>query len=175
MQSMRETCTKELVLKSFSATGVLPFDSNKIDLEQFPASLAHATPVPESLVQATCSTCRKNNVELHPLVKQGCIPKKLADVFTYSVAPGKARSRVKTVECARIITSEEIRQEVRETEERKRQKGKGKEKATVARIKKKVTKTTKTASKCSAKKSEATDDSESDPEIYFAQKRKQRN
>ena len=90
--AMCEICTKELVLKSLVATGVLPFDSKKINLEQFPSSLAHATPVPESPVQATCSTCQKNNVELHPLVKQGCIPKKLADVFTYSIAPGKARS-----------------------------------------------------------------------------------
>ena len=118
--AMRKTCTKELVLKLFSATGVLPFDPNKINLEQFPSSLAHATPVPESPVQATCSTCQKNNVELHPLVKQGCTPKKLADVFAYSISPGKSRSRVKTVECARIITSEEIRQEVKETEERQR-------------------------------------------------------
>ena len=56
--AIRETCTKELVLKAFSATGVLPFNPEKIDLIQFPSSLANNTPIPESPVQATCSTCR---------------------------------------------------------------------------------------------------------------------
>ena len=38
--AMCQTCTEGLVLKSFSTTGVLPFDPTKIDLEQFPSSLA---------------------------------------------------------------------------------------------------------------------------------------
>ena len=99
--AMRETCTKEFVLKSFSATGVLAGTVPiKLGTGNSRSCISGASDL--------CSTCRKNNVELHPLVKQGCIPKKLADVFTYSIAPGKARSQVKTVECARIITSEQI-------------------------------------------------------------------
>ena len=99
--AMRETCTVELVLKAFSATGVLPFNP----ASQFPSSLANATPISESPVQATCSTCRVNNVQLHPLVKQGLVPKRLASVFTYTAPASKTKSRVKTVEKARIITS----------------------------------------------------------------------
>ena len=73
-------------------------------------------------MRATCSTCRKNNISLHPLVKQGCIPKKLANVFTYCPPPETSRCRVKTVECACIVTSEEIRKEEKETEARKKRK-----------------------------------------------------
>ena len=44
--AIRETCTKELVLKAFSATGVLPFNPEKIDRSQFPSSLANNKPYP---------------------------------------------------------------------------------------------------------------------------------
>lgn len=128
-------CTKELVLKSFSATGVLPFNPEKIDLSQFPSSLANATPISESPVQATCSTCRVANVQLHPLVKQGCIPKKLADVFMYTAPSGKPRSRAKTVEKARIVTSEEVRAEIISSQKRKRA-GQKKKSATAPKRKK---------------------------------------
>ena len=91
---------------------------------------ARATPISESPVQATCSSCRVNNVQLHPLVKSKLVPKKLADVFVYNAPPDKTKSRVKTVEKARIITSDEVRNEVLESEKRKREKNpKGKNKA----------------------------------------------
>ena len=179
--AMRETCSKELVLKAFSSTGVLPFDPTKIDLSQFPSSLANSTPVQESPLQATFSTFRKNDVVLHPLVKQGCVPKRLADVFAYSITPGKTRSRVKTVEKARIITSEEIRKEVHETEKRKRPGNKKKSsqpKATKTIKKKPKNRASKQAAKKSFKKlmyaPTDKEDSESDSDIDFVNKNKKR-
>ena len=79
--AVKTVCTKENVLKAFSSTGVMPYDPTKIDLSHFPSSFANA-PVEPSPIKATCSECRSNNVELHPLVKQGVVPKKLAEVFT---------------------------------------------------------------------------------------------
>ena len=60
-------------------------------------------------VKATCSSCRSADVELHPLVKQGIIPKRLAEVFTYTPPPNKTKSKSKIVKAARIVTSEEVK------------------------------------------------------------------
>ena len=178
---------KELALKAFSATGGLPFNPEKIDLSQFPSSLANNTPIPEAPVQATCSTCRVNNVQLHPLVKQGCVPKRLA-VFVYTAPSGKTKSTVKTVEKARIITSEEVRREVIEAQKRKREgkedkKTGGKKKSTsksksasMVASKKALKKVSKKAAKSAFKKmiqgQSDDEDSDSEPEFYHTKRRR---
>ena len=70
---------KRKCFKSISATGVIPYNPNKIDLSQFPSSLA-GTDQSGFPIKATCSSCRLQDVELHPLVKQGIIPKHLANI-----------------------------------------------------------------------------------------------
>ena len=183
--AMCETFTVELVLKVFSATGVLPFNPAKIDLSQFPSSLANATPISESPVQATCSTCCVNNVQLHPLVKQGLVPKRLASVFTYTAPASKTKSRVKTVEKARIITSEEVQEEILASQKRKRE-GKKKENAAGKKKntggKKKLTSVaaSKKASRKSAKSAfkkmilDKSDDEDSDSEPELSQPKRRR-
>ena len=81
--AVKEVCTKEMVKKAFSATGVIPFDPSQIDLSDFPTSASQVN-IEVSPMKATCSNCRIQNVQLHPLVKQGVISKRLADVFTYT-------------------------------------------------------------------------------------------
>ena len=38
--ALKTVCAKENVLKAFRATEVIPYNPNKIDLSQFPSSLA---------------------------------------------------------------------------------------------------------------------------------------
>ena len=70
----------------------------------------------------TYTTCREADVSVHPLVRQGVIPKDLADVFVHQTPAGKSKSRAKVVKNARVITSEKVREEVRLVEERKKMK-----------------------------------------------------
>ena len=100
----------EMVRKAFSATGVIPFNPQKINLANFPSSRPDTElQAIDSPVKATSSTCRVNDVELHPLVKQDVIPKHLANAFVYTPPPNKSKSKSKVVKSARIITSEEVK------------------------------------------------------------------
>ena len=121
-QAVKTVCTKENVFMAFSATGIIPFNPQRIDLTQFPSSFAGAV-ASDSPVKATCKECRASNVELHPLVKQGVIPKRIAEVFTYTPPPEKTKTKSKIVKTARIITSEEVRAEVMAVEQKKKEKG----------------------------------------------------
>ena len=118
--AVKEVCTPENVAKAFSATGVIPFNPNKVNLSQFATSSSSVCP--ESPVKAVCSQCRVNNVELHPLVKQGVVPKRLAEIFTYTPPPKKSRSRSKVVKHARIVTSDDVVAEIKAVEQRKMEK-----------------------------------------------------
>ena len=120
--AVKEVCVEENVRKAFQATGVLPFDPTVIDLSKFPTSLADLPKPSDTPVKATCSSCRSADVELHPLVKQGIIPKRLAEVFTYTPPPNKTKSKSKIVKAARIVTSEEVKKDIAEVESRKRSK-----------------------------------------------------
>lgn len=124
IHAVNEVCTDESIAKAFSATGVMPYNPNAIDLSKFPTSLSIKPIESESPVKATCSTCKFRDVELHPLVRQGVIPKRLAEIFTYTPPPDKTKTKSKIVTKARIITSEEVKQEIREVEERKSKKQK---------------------------------------------------
>ena len=84
--AVRTTCTRENALEAFRDTGIIPFNPNQIDLNDYPSSTAPDLQN-ESPVTIPCSECRVKNVELHPLVRQGVIPKKLAAVFTYTPPP----------------------------------------------------------------------------------------
>ena len=112
--AVEKVCTKENVMKAFSATGVIPYDPSKIDLAAFPSSSATVKEV-QSPLKVTCSECRSKNVEFHPLV----IPKKLAEAFVYTPPPEKPKTKSKVVQHARIITSEEVQAEVKLVEEKK--------------------------------------------------------
>ena len=92
----------------------IPYDPSKIDLAAFPSSSATVKEV-QSPLKVTCSECRSKNVEFHPLV----IPKKLAEAFVYTPPPEKPKTKSKVVQHARIITSEEVRAEVKLVEEKK--------------------------------------------------------
>ena len=75
--AVKEVCTKEMVKKSFSVTGIIPFNPNKIDLSAFPSSSA-GIECTDSPIKVTCSSCRARNVELHPAPsthKARCYPK----------------------------------------------------------------------------------------------------
>ena len=115
VHAVKTVCTKENVLKTFSATRVISFNSNKIDLSQFPSSLA-GTDQSGSPIKATCSLCRSQDVELYPLIKQGIIPKHLAQVFTYTPPPSKPKSQCKVVKKACVITSEPVKAEIQTVE-----------------------------------------------------------
>ena len=117
--AVKEVCTPMMVKKAFSATGIIPFNPNKIDLDAFPTSSEKENPE-SSPLKATCSNCRMQNVSLHPLVRQGLVPKKLADVFVYSPPPETKKSMSKAVKHARIVTSEEVKQEIVEKELKKK-------------------------------------------------------
>ena len=67
--------------KLFSATGVFPYMPEKIDISRYPKDISSDPSPDDSSVHVRCTTCRKNDVELHPLVRQGFIPKHLADAF----------------------------------------------------------------------------------------------
>ena len=90
--AVRTTCTRENVLEAFRATGIIPFNPDQIDLNDYPSSTAPDLQN-ESPVTIPCSECRVKNVELHPLVRQGVIPKKLAAAFTYTPPPKKTRTQ----------------------------------------------------------------------------------
>jgi hypothetical protein len=124
IHAVNEVCTNESIAKAFSATGVMPFNPDAIDLSKFPTSLSLDPMESESPVKATCSTCRYRDVELHPLVRQGVIPKHLAAVFTYTPPPEKTKTKSKIVTLARIITSDAVKQEIKDVEERKNKKQK---------------------------------------------------
>ena len=85
--AVREVCTPSIVKKAFEKTGVIPFNPSVIDLSRYPSSVQSEES--ESPVKVTCSTCRKENVDLHPLVKQNIIPKHLADTLIYTPPPEK--------------------------------------------------------------------------------------
>ena len=59
--AVKQVCTKDMVMKAFIATGVIPFNPSKIDLSAFPSS-SSCPPASESPIKATCSTCRVNDV-----------------------------------------------------------------------------------------------------------------
>ena len=89
----------------------------QVDISKYASSFANSE-IPESPIKATCSSCMVKEVELHPLVRQGLIPKKIASAFVYTPPPKKSKSRSKIVSNARIVTSEEVRQEVHLIEQR---------------------------------------------------------
>ena len=121
-EAVRDVCSKENVLRAYSATGLRPFNPKKVDISKYASSFASSN-VQESPIKATCSSCMVKEVELHPLVRQGLIPKKIASAFVYTPPPTKSKSRSKIVSNARIITSEDVRQEVHLVEQRKLLKG----------------------------------------------------
>ena len=98
----------------------IPFNHQRINLSDFPSSSANK--VNDSPIKVKCSECKNNTVDIHPLVKQGVIPKELAPVFTYIPPPTRTKTKSKLVQKARIVTSQEVKAEVRAVEERKRQK-----------------------------------------------------
>ena len=98
---------KRNVLKAFSATGVISYNPDKIDLSQFPSSL-EGTHQSGSLIKKTCSLYRLQDAELHHLIKQGIIPNHFAQVFTYFPPPSKLKSQCKVVKKACVITSESV-------------------------------------------------------------------
>ena len=104
---------------------MFPFNPNKVNLQKYPTSLpcgATTSNDPESPIRVTCTTCRKEDVSVHPLVRQGVIPKDLANVFVHQTPAGKSKSHAKVFENARFITFEKVREEVRLVEERKKMK-----------------------------------------------------
>ena len=117
--AVETVCSVSNVKMAFEATGIMPFNPARIDLSSFPTSYAGADVISDSPIKATCSKCRISNVELHPLVKQGVVPKHIAGCFTYTPPPKKSKTKSKVVKTARIITSEEVKAEVRAVEERK--------------------------------------------------------
>ena len=143
------------------------------------------------LHQSLSHLCRQpvplgvNNVQLHHLVKQGLVPKRLASVFTYTVPASKTKSRVKTVEKARIITSEEVREEILASQKRKREGKKeenaaGKKKNTGGKKKLTSVAASKKASRKSAKSAfkkmilDKSDDEDSDSEPELSQPKRRR-
>ena len=69
-----ENCMlKENILKAFSATGVIPYYPNKIDFSHIPSSLAGTRQ--SGSPKTTSSLCILQDIELHPLIKQGVILK----------------------------------------------------------------------------------------------------
>ena len=85
-EALKAVCTKEAISKPFSVTVTVPLNPESINLLQFPSSSAGAL-AELSPIKAACSECRLNNVELYPLVKQGAISKRLAEVFAYIPPP----------------------------------------------------------------------------------------
>ena len=128
-------CTPSAISKAFSATGIIPFDPSRVKLSDYPSVDNDAAITSNSPIKATCSNCRKENVELHPLVRNRMISKKLAAAFVYTPPPEKTKTKSKIVKTARIITSDEVRKEVEETERKKKQKSILKVKAPVGKKK----------------------------------------
>ena len=91
--AVKDVCTPTMVKKAFSATGIMPYNPSKIDLSLFPSTSPDSYPN-DSPLKATCTSCRKENVELHPLVRQNIIPKHLADVFFYTPPLERTRKRL---------------------------------------------------------------------------------
>ena len=120
-EAVISVCTKENLAMAFSATGIIPVNPSIIQLTNYPRSYSDDI-VSESPVKATCSSCRSQDVELHPLVRQGVIPKNIAEAFTYTPPPKKPKTKSKVVKYARVITSEEVRCEVAEVERKKNEK-----------------------------------------------------
>ena len=120
-EAVRQVCTKEAIAKAFSCTGIIPFDPKKIDLSKYPSSFKKPCNIRESPVKLTCSACRLQDVELHPLVRHGHIPLNVAAAFTYTPPPMKTKSKSKIVRHARVITSDAVRAEVAETEKKKQE------------------------------------------------------
>ena len=111
----------------------------------------------------------------------------MTDVFVYTAPSGKTKSRVKTVEKARIITSEEVRRKVIEAQKCKREgkedkKTGGKKKSTSKSksasmvASKTLKKVSKKAAKSAFKKmiqgQSDDEDSDSEPEFYHAKRRR---
>ena len=86
---------------------------------QFPSSLA-GTDQSGSPIEATCSSCRLQNVELHPLIKQDITPEHLAQAFTCTPLPSKPKSQCKVVKKAHLITSESVKVEIQSVEEKQK-------------------------------------------------------
>ena len=88
-----QACTAENVKKALSAAGVIPYNPKKINLSNFSAGREeNETSILNSY---TCSECRVKNVELHPLVRQGEIPVRLANVFVYTPPPKTTKANKK--------------------------------------------------------------------------------
>ena len=117
--AVKTAYTKENVLKTFSATGVIPYNPNKIDLSQFPSSLA-GTDQSGTPIKVTSSSSRLQDAELHPLVKQSIISKHLAQVFTCTLPPSKPKSQCKLVKKALVITSESVKVEIQSVENKRK-------------------------------------------------------
>ena len=86
------TCTRENVLEAFRATGSISFSPDQIELNDYPSTTAPDLQT-ESPVTILCSECLVKKVELHPLVRQEVIPKKLAAAFTYTPPPKMTRTQ----------------------------------------------------------------------------------
>ena len=106
---VKTVCTKENVLKAFSATRVIPYNPNKIDLIQFPSSLA-GTDQSGSPIKAICSFSRLQDVKLYPFTKQGIILKHLAQLFTYTPPTSKPKSKCKTKRALLLLHQSWLRQ-----------------------------------------------------------------
>ena len=67
--AVRITCTCKNVIEAFRAMGIIPFNPDQIDLNDYPSSTAPDLQN-ESPVTIPCSECIGKNIELHPLVRQ---------------------------------------------------------------------------------------------------------
>ena len=113
----KDVCTPEAISKALSATGIIPFNPKSVKLSNYPSVQNNL--IIDSPVKATCTNCRKENVELHPLVRSGAIPKNIASAFVYTPPPEKTKTKSKIVKKGRIITSDEVRKECEMTEKKK--------------------------------------------------------
>ena len=84
---IKTVCTKETVQNaSFSASIVIPYNPDKINLNAIPSKFSRDLEV-GSPIQVTCSPCTAQDVELHQRVKSGIIPKYLSQVLPTNTRP----------------------------------------------------------------------------------------
>ena len=84
IEAVKTVCTKEKVLMAFSVTGVIPFNPQRIDLSKYPSSMSSTPGISDSPAKVKCRDCRVNDIAIHPLVKNGMVPKHLAEVMLYT-------------------------------------------------------------------------------------------
>ena len=155
IEAVKTVCTKEKVLMAFSATGVIPFNPQRIDLSKYPSSMSSTPGISDSPAKVKCRDCRVKDVAIHPLVKNGMVPKHLAEVMLYTPPPEIPKTQSKVVKSARVITSEAVRTEIEAKEEKRRNEKEKKEKRKEELEKKRKSKERKTSKKLTQKKNSA--------------------